>query len=301
MPSHHDRSAPGLGDYALLVLLGAIWGLTFILIRMAVSSVPAVPMVMVRLVLSTVLMAALMWWLGQSLPPRGRVWWFLLLSAVFGNSLPFLLIAWGEEHVDGALAAILMSPSPLVAAALAHVLTADERLDRWKLTGIALGMLGVAVLMGLDSLGRIGDDWLRQLAVLAGGFCYGLNIVLTRWLTGGSAVAIVTALMLISTLLMAPLALLTPGAWSFSPTAGSLAAIVALATLSTCAGTLLLVEIVRRQGAAFSGQVNFLVPLFGVLWGMLVLSERPTLRSLIGLVLILAGVAIARRRSGRAA
>lgn len=285
---------PGATDYALLVLLGAIWGLSFMFIKVAVATIPAIPMTFLRLCVSVMLMVVVMAWLREQLPPWGRVWQFITLSALIGNALPFVLISWGEETVDGALAAILMSPSPLIAAVLAHVFTADEKLNRWKVAGILLGIAGVAILMGLDKLTRLGDDAPAQLAIIAAGLCYGANAVINRGLTGGSAAGNITAVMLVSLGLIAPFALLIPGGWHFTPSRTSMLAVFALGLLSTCIGTLLLLMLVRRQGAAFMAQVNFLVPLFGVFFGAAILAERPSSRSIVGLVLILAGVALAR-------
>ncbi len=289
---------PGAIDIGLLLLLGAIWGASFMFIKLAVETVPAMPTTVLRLLITVVIMFGLMWWFSARLPPWGRVWWFVVLSAVVGNVVPFFLIAWGEEHVDGALAAILMSPSPLIAAALAHVFTSDEKLNAAKLWGIALGIVGVAILMGIDTLTRLGEDGVRQLAVIGAGVGYAINSVVSRGLTGGSAVGNISAVMVVSLLIWVPLSLTAPSAWSFDPSPTSLMAIAALALFSTAIGTLLMLNIVRRQGAAFTSQVNFLVPLFGVLWGALILAERPSLRAFIGLALILFGVAVARRGSG---
>lgn len=297
MQPTHASGPPGLADYGLLLLLGLIWGASFTFIKIAVSTVPAIPTTLIRITITVVLMVGLLYWLGQRLPAWGRTWRFVALSALLGNALPFLLIAWGEEKVDGALAAILMSPSPLAAAVLAHFFTSDEKLNRHKVAGIVLGVAGIIVLMGVDTLTRLGDDALHQLAILAAGVCYGANVVINRGLTGGSAFGNVTGVMLVSMALLAPLSLV-PGVWQFSPSTASLSAIVTLAILSTCVGTLLMLNIVRRQGAAFTAQVNFLVPLFGVLVGALLLAERPHARAFAGLALILVGVAVARRGSG---
>ena len=297
MQPQRTSSPPGLADYGLLVLLGLIWGASFTFIKIAVSSVPAVPTTLMRMAVTVVLMIGLLVWLGQRLPPRGRTWYFVALSAFLGNTLPFLLIAWGEEKVDSALAAILMAPSPLAAAVLAHFFTADEKLNRHKIAGIAMGVIGIVVLMGVDTLSRLGANTWHQLAILAAGVCYGANVVVNRGLTGGSAMGNVAAVMFVSMALLAPLGLL-PGVWTFTPTTASLTAIVTLAILSTSIGTLIMLAIVRRQGAAFTAQVNFLVPLFGVLIGAVMLSERPTARAIAGLALILAGVALARRGAG---
>ncbi len=288
---------PGPRDYALLTALGMIWGASFTFIKVAVSTIPAIPMTISRLALSALIMLVLMTWMRERLPPWGRIWIYIALSALIGNALPFLLVAWGEEGVDGALAAILMSPGPLFAAVLAHLLTRDDKLNRHKMAGVALGIVGVAVLMGIDNLFRLGGDAKHQLAVLAAGCCYGANVVVNRWLTGGSPVANVTAVILVSVLLLVPL-LALPGLWTFTPSNASLTAIFVLALLSTAIGTLMMLNLVSRQGAAFTAQVNFLVPVFGVISGALLLGERPSIRSVAGLALILAGVAIARRGAG---
>jgi drug/metabolite transporter (DMT)-like permease len=288
---------PGATDYAILTVLGIIWGASFTFIKIAVTTVPAIPMTISRLTLTAMIMLALMAGLRERLPTWGRIWWFIGASALLGNALPFLLVAWGEEGVDGALAAILMSPSPLFAAVLAHLLTSDDKLNRYKLAGVGLGVAGVAVLMGIDNLFRLGADAKHQLVILAAGCCYGANVVINRWLTGGSPVANVTAVIVVSVLLLTPL-LLLPGLWTFTPSTASLTAIVTLAVLSTAIGTLIMVTLVKRQGAAFTAQVNFLVPVFGVISGALLLSERPSARAVAGLALILTGVAIARRGAG---
>ncbi len=288
---------PSAGDYGLLLALGVIWGVSFSLIKIAVSTVPAIPMTIIRLAMTAVLMIGLMWWMKERWPPWGRVWLFIAMSALVGNALPFILIAWGQEKIDGSLAAILMSPSPLAAALLAHLLTSDDKLNRHKLAGIALGIVGIAVLMGIGNLARIGADLKYELMILFAGCCYGANMVINRGLIGGSALANVTAVITVSVAMLAPLALV-PGAWNFTPSNESISAMVALAIFSTCIGTLLMLSLVRRGGPAFTAQVNFLVPVFGVISGALILAERPEPRAIAGLALILAGVAIARRGAG---
>jgi drug/metabolite transporter (DMT)-like permease len=222
------------------------------------------------------------------------VWVFILLAGLFGNALPFTLISWGEERIDSGLAAILMAPMPLTTLLLAHVFT-EEKLNAGKLAGVGLGIAGLVVLIGPQSLTRLGDDTVRQLAVAAAGCCYAVNAVASKWLTGGSRLGMTAAVMMASIVFMAPLSLLDPAAWSFAPSALSLTAIVVLAVMQTAIGTLLMLGIVARQGASFFSQINFLIPLFGVMWGALILAERPSPNAVAALALILAGVGVARR------
>lgn len=288
---------PGAGDYALLLGLGIIWGVSFTLIKIAVSTIPAVPLTIARLSLTVALMTGLLWWLRERVPPWGRIWWFIALSALVGNALPFMLIAWGQQHVDSSLAAILMSPSPLAAAVLAHVFTHDDKLNRHKLAGIAMGIAGIAVLMGVENVARIGVDLKYQLIILTAGCCYGANVVINRGLIGGSATGNVAAVITLAAIMLLPMALV-PGTWSFQPSTASLLALITLAIMSTCLGTLMMLALVKRAGPAFTAQVNFLVPVFGVISGAIILAERPEPRAIAGLALILIGVAIARRGAG---
>ncbi|HXF53554.1 MAG TPA: DMT family transporter [Hyphomicrobiaceae bacterium] len=277
-----------------LLLLAAIWGSSFLFIKIGVESVPAVPMTTLRIGLAAVLMMALARTYGEWFPTDRRLWPFILLAGLFGNALPFTLISWGEERIDSGLAAILMAPMPLTTLVLAHLFT-EEKLNTGKLAGVILGILGLVVLIGPDSLTRLGEDTVRQLAVAAAGCCYAVNAVASKWLTGGSRIGMAAAVMVASTLFMAPLSLLEPSDWLFAPTPASVAAIVVLAVMQTAIGTLLMLGIVARQGASFFSQINFLIPLFGVMWGALVLAERPSPNAVVALALILAGVAVARR------
>jgi drug/metabolite transporter (DMT)-like permease len=285
---------PGASDYARLLLLAAIWGSSFLFIKIAVESVPAVPMTTIRIGFAALLMLALARAWGESLPTDPKLWAFILLAGLFGNALPFTLISWGEEQIDSGLAAILMAPMPLTTLLLAHLFT-EEKLNAGKLAGVGLGIAGLVVLIGPESLTRLGDDTVRQLAVAAAGCCYAVNAVASKWLTGGSRLGMTAAVMMASIVFMLPLSLLNPAAWSFAPSALSLTAIVVLAVMQTAIGTLLMLGIVARQGASFFSQINFLIPLFGVMWGALILAERPSPNAVAALALILAGVAVARR------
>jgi drug/metabolite transporter (DMT)-like permease len=281
------------------LLLAAIWGSSFLFIKIAVESVPAVPMTTLRIGLAAVLMLVLTRAYGEALPKDPKLWVFIMLAALFGNALPFTLISWGEEAIDSGLAAILMAPMPLTTVLLAHVFTRDEKLSPAKLAGVVLGILGLIVLIGPESLTRLGEDTVRQLAVAAAGCCYAANAVASKWLTGGSRLGMTAAVMIASTALMVPLSVANLSAWSFSPSALSLTAIAVLAVMQTAIGTLLMLGIVGRQGASFFSQINFLIPLFGVFWGAVILAERPSPNAVGALALILLGVGVARRAAGR--
>lgn len=288
----HQR--PGTTDYALLLALAIIWGSSFMVIKVAVGTVPAATTTLGRLVIAAIVLLAVARHAGQSLPTAPRVWGLIILTALFGNVLPFTLIGWGEEKIDSGLAAIMMGVMPLTTVFLAHLMTSDEKLTPRKTVGVVLGLAGLIVLIGPQKLLHLGEDTLRQLAVAAAAACYGVNAVLTKSLTGHPRRALTAALMLASTVMIVPVSLWFDRAWTLEASGVSLLAIAVLGLAHTAYGTLLMFKIIDRQGASFFSQINFLIPVLGLLWGMLILAERPPANGYAALALILLGVAVAR-------
>jgi len=266
---------PGASDYALLIALAAIWGSAFMVIKVAVDTVPAATTTLSRLVIAALVLLMIARHAGQRLPRSPRVWGVVALASLFGSALPFTLIAWGEEQIDSGLAAVLMGVMPLTTVLLAHLMTSDEKLSVRKGAGVLLGLAGLIILIGPQKLMHLGEDTLRQLAVASAAVCYGANAVISKSLVGQPRRAITAALMLSSTVMILPVSLWFDQIWTLEVSAASLLAIVLLGLLHTAYGTLLMFTIIDRQGASFFSQINFLIPVFGLIWGMLILAERP--------------------------
>jgi len=295
---NHIRPGPAAADYALLFTLAAIWGGSFTFIKMGVDTVPAATTTFCRLVVASAVMLAIAAYKGERWPSGGRLWAIILATSITGNALPFTLISWGEERIDSGLAAILMGVMPLTAMLIAHIMTADDRLTPGKLAGVVLGFVGLIILIGPGRLTGLGGDVVRELAVAAAAVSYGLNANITRSLTGAPPLTTIAAVMLVSALIMLPISLAADHPWVLSPSSTSIFAIVMLGIFQTAIGTVMLFMLVRRQGASFYSQINFLVPISGVLWGAVVLGERPSLTAFVALVAILSGVAVARVARG---
>lgn len=295
------RPAPAVADYLWLFLLAAIWGGSFTFIKLGVETIPAATTTFLRLVVASLIMVAIALWQRDPWPGGGRLWTVILLASLTGNALPFTLISWGEERIDSGLAAILMGVMPLTTMVIAHVLTSDDRLTPGKLAGVALGLCGLVILIGPARLTSLGGDVIRELAVAAAAVSYGVNANVTRSLTGAPRYSTIALVMMVSALIMAPISLVADQPWTLQPSPSSIFAIVMLGIFQTAIGTVILFLLVRRQGASFFSQINFLVPISGVIWGAAVLSERPAVSAVVALAVILAGVAVARmgQRQGR--
>ncbi len=296
-----ERSRPQFSDYVLLVTLAVIFGSSFMLTKVAVVEIPAATLVALRLGIAALIFLIAMAWMGQRPPAFGRVWIFIFGAALFGNALPFFLISWGQEKVDAGLAAILMAMMPLMTIVIAHFTTSDEKLTPWKIVGFCLGLLGVAVMIGFEKLGTLGEETVRQYAIIGGALCYAISSIMTKSLVHLPRVAMMAVLMVLSTVMILPITLISGEFYAVVsrelPSPNAIIATIALGILPTALGTILVFVIISRQGASFLSQINFMVPVVGVLLGIVFLSEALQENGLIALMLILAGVAIARIQS----
>ena len=288
------KTNPGPVDYALLTLLAAIFGAAFMLIAVAVEVFPPLTVVAIRQGLAALIFVAAMLAVGQKLPGPGKVWLTILAVAVLGNALPFFLVAWGQEEVDAGLAAILTSSTPIMALVVGQLFSRDEKLTLPKLAGVLLGFAGIVLLFGVENLFSTEGDQIRKYALLAAALSYSVNAFVLKELSGLPRYATIAAVMIVSFLVMVPFSLMFDAPFSLQPGLYAVLAVLALGVLSTGLGNLLRFEIVGRQGALFLTQISYLIPAFGLFWAWLFLGEIPSLRAYVALVLILAGIGVAR-------
>ena len=291
-------------DYLLLLLLSAIWGSSFLFIKLAVATIPPMTLVAARLVLAALALLVFLAATGRRLPRDPGIWRGFLVVGVIGNVVPFFLINWGEVTVDSSLAAIVLAVMPLATVVLAHIFTADERLTPMKGLGVAVGFGGIVALVGPDALTGFGREVVSQLAIAGAACCYAATTVFVRRSRlVDLPPAVNTAGMLVTAAVVAvPLALVADRPWELPmPATGSLLALVVLALLCTSAAFLILFRLLATTGATFVSLLNYLAPVFGVFWGALLLGESLGLDTLGALALIMIGLALAQTRGRREA
>jgi drug/metabolite transporter (DMT)-like permease len=298
-PTGSRINRPGLRDYLLLVALGAVWGSSFMLIKLALATIPPLTVATGRVAIGALALIAVVAVQREPWPTTGRSWLLLGTMGVLGNVIPFSLINWGETRIDSGLAAILMSTVPLATIVLAPAFVRDEPITMGKIAGVILGMLGVVVLIGPGALTGSHGELLGQIAVTAAAVSYALNGLVARQLPQMPVAVMSAGALVCATIAGLPLTLAVDQPWQLAPSSLSLAALVGLGVINTAGGYLLLFWLTRRTGAGFASFNNFLVPLFGLAWGILLLSERPSPAALLGLMLIFAGLAAVRMWPGR--
>ncbi|MEM7619786.1 MAG: DMT family transporter [Pseudomonadota bacterium] len=289
-----ESSRPGFVDYTLLITLAAIWGASFYFIKLAVDTIPAVTLTLGRLAIGALFLYAIARIYKEPFPKDLMIWVYITLSAFIGSALPFTLISWGEETVDSGIAAILMGVAPLTTIFIAHFLTKDEKLNIAKIIAVVLGIFGLIVLMGSETFSTLGDDTVRQIAIAGAAFCYGLNTIITKSLIHLPKHSMVAAILIVSTIMMLPASIAWDKPWTLTPSSSSLISMAILGLLQTALAGLMMFIIIERQSASFFSQINFFVPIFGVVWGIAFLSEQIPPNGFIALGIILLGMLIAR-------
>jgi drug/metabolite transporter (DMT)-like permease len=276
-------------DIGRLLLLSALWGGSFIFIRVAAPVLGPVVLVWLRVLIAGILLFGYARASGRAIGWREH-WPQYLVLGLFNSALPFVLISAAELHLSASLAAVLNATSPLFGALIAFFWLGDP-LTRPKLLGLGLGLFGVAVLAGWSPVDLSTIVLLSILASLAGAASYGLASVYTKARVRNiPALGMATGSQLAAALLLSPL---VPFTWpTTAPSLTVVLCTLALAIGSTAFAYLLFFRLVVDVGPTRALTVTFLVPVFGVLWGALFLGEPIGVSTVVGGLIVLAGTAL---------
>lgn len=274
-----------------LVALGAIWGASFLLMRMAADDFGAVGLVEVRLVLGALILLPLLWRARAQF--GGANWLRLAGIGAINSAIPFVLFAWAAQRAPAGIGAITNAMAVLFTALVAFAFY-GERIASRRWVGLAAGFIGVAVLASGKTAGV--SVWSAALAGTLAAFLYGVSAnLIKRHLAGIPPGAVAAATLSCASLLLAPFAIAT---WPSTAIAGvAWASAALLGVLCTGIGFLLYYRLIQRIGAPRATTVTYLVPLFGVVWAWLVLGEPLTGTMAIATALILGGVALSQQRT----
>lgn len=289
-----------------LVLLGSVWGASYLFIKVAVGVFPPVTLVAGRVILASIASWLILVSRHIGLPRDRAAWTSFAVMGILNGAIPYTLITWGEQHIDSGLAAILIAAAPIFTVIFAQVFLHDEKLTLAKGLGILLGFLGVAVMIGPDALAGARDSLLGSLAVVAAAVSYGAAFIWARLrMKGVQPMAATTGQLIMASLYMLPIVLLVDRPWTLSlaPTGDTLAAVLSLLTLAivgTSLAYLVYYWLVREVGATGASLVTYISPFTGLTWGALFLGERLTVAALAGFALLLLGLALINGWVGQA-
>lgn len=280
-------------DAVRLVSLGAIWGSSYVLIKYGLEAYSPMQMITARIVIAAIVLVVMVRASGRRLPSGRALWRALLVMAIVANIVPFFLITWGEQYISASLTSILNSTTPLFTAIIAAVaLRGSEPFPPLRIAGILLGFAGVAVLTGDISAGGL----LGALAVVVASASYGLGFVYAKMHVTGSGAPMQTsaAQFLISSAICVPL-VAVDGVASGAPDLSNLQATVLVVTLgvvNTALAYLFYYRLIADVGSTTASFVTYLIPVFGVFLGWLLLNERLEWNAFVGAAMVIAGIAV---------
>lgn len=277
--------------WAAFAGISVLWGIPYLFIKVAVDDgISPAFLSWARVVLAAALLLGLAWRAGQLGSLAGR-WRWIALFAFVEITLPFPLIAAGEQHVASSLAAILIAAVPLFVALLAVRFDPDERVVGRRLVGVLVGLAGVVALMGIDVAGEP-DELLGALAILLAALGYAAGpMVLKRSLLDIDTRAVMGASLAVAAVLLTPAAAI--GWPSETPSGDALISIVVLGVLCTAAAFVLWAVLIGEAGTSRASIITYVAPLVAVTLGIAVLDESLGAGSVAGMVLILAGSRLA--------
>lgn len=277
-------------DLLELLLLAAIWGASFLFMRLAAPEFGPVATAALRVLGASLLLVPLLAW-RLGLAELRQHWRALALVGLLNSALPFALFSYAALSINAGLSSILNATTPMWGALVAWIWL-GQRLDGSRLLGLALGFAGVVLLAWDKASFKPGGGGLAVLACLSATLCYGLAANATkRFLGGVSALAVATGSQLSAAMmLMLPAWLLRPAGLP-GPTAW--AALVLLALLCTGLAYILFFRLMQRVGPTNTISVTFLIPVFALVWGGLFLAERLDLHMALGGLVVLLGTALA--------
>ena len=281
----------GSREWLLLVALSVLWGGSFFFSEVALVELRPFTVVLGRVGIAAVALVAFVYLTGRRMPASPKLWGAFLVMGAMNNLIPFSLIVWAQVTIDSGLAAILNATTPMFTVVLAHVLTRDERMTSNRLTGVLLGLGGVAVLVGPDILHELGAQGLAQLAVLAAAASYACAGIYGRRFKELPPAVAAAGMVTGTAVMILPVALILDQPWSLRPSVVTWGAVLGLSLLSTGLAYLIYFRILAAAGATNLLLVTFLIPVSALFLGVAVLGERPDWSAFAGLALIFAGLA----------
>ena len=278
-------------ELTLLALLALLWGSSYVLMKVAVETIPPVTLIAGRVTLAAAFLIAVMGVSGERLPRDARTWRMLFIQAVLNSIGAWTVLAWGQQYVDSGLASVLNSTSPIFVFFITFFFTRHEATGGIRLLGACLGVLGVTLIVGTDVLKGLGQQVVAQLAVLLGAVLYAGAAIYGKRFSHLAPTVTAAGTMIWASACLVPLSLATEQPWTLRPSALSLAAALVLAVLCTGVALLLYFRLVRTLGSMGVASQAYLRSGVGVALGVVLLGE--TIAPVVGLGLLAAVLGVA--------
>jgi len=283
--------------WAEMLVLALIWGGSFLSIRIALDEISPLMSVAHRVTWAMLVLWVVVAVMRIPLPRNPRIWFAFLVMGLLNNVIPFVLMAWGQLHIESGLTSILNAFTAVVGVVMAALFFSDERLTPRKIIGVVLGFFGVSVAIGLENFKNFDLRSLAQLAVIGGTVAYAVAGVWARKNLVGMPPQLAAAGMLTgATVIMLPLVYFVEGLPTFDLQPRTLVAIGYYAVIATAAAYLLYYRVLAMAGSGNLMLVTLLVAPIAITLGAVVLGEKLSANAFVGFVILAVGLIILDER-----
>jgi len=287
---------PRSSDYFFLVLLALIWASAFFNIKIATYSYGPLTIAFLRIFFGAIPLVLLCYFKNIKIEAFSKDWHWFASIGIINLVIPFFLIAYGVQKVQSNLAAILMASTPLTAVILSHFFTKNEKINLIKVIGVLVGFSGIVFLFS-DEILINKNNFLSALIILFASTFYVIGGLLTLKISNKKNENVTASILIWATLVLFPICMLIEQPWNLSPRLDSTISVIYLGIFSTGIAWLLRFYILKNNGLVFQAQVAYLIPIFGVILGFLILNEEITYKVIIALIAVIIGIYIVKKSS----
>jgi drug/metabolite transporter (DMT)-like permease len=277
-------------ELGLLLLLATLWGASYSFIKIGVATIPPITLIAARTLIAGLILIVIIRLRGLKLPTDTLIWKRFLFQACLNSVVPFTAIAWAEQTTDAGLAAILNSTTPIFTFLITLLVTRHEAVTSRRLFGVAAGLTGTCLIIGVQALAGLGNELWAQLAIVSATICYAGAAIFGRNFKGLDPMIPAAGSLISGAVILIPLSLVIDQPWTLTPSTHSLFALLALAVFSTAAAFTIYFRLIQTLGSVGTTAQAYLRVPIGVGIGVIFLGERLTSTAWLGLVFVVIGV-----------
>ena len=286
--------------WGVLFFLGLIWGSSFYAVSISLSNYEPMQIASARIAIGALALTLLSFKYGDGLPSfskgKRKIWFYSFGMGAFTNGIPFSLLSWAQTEVSSSFAGVAMSFVPFITLTLAHYLVRGERLSFLKVLGLIIGFLGMLILFDVYNIYSQWTDnngWRFKLACFGAAACYSIGSIITRRSPSISQLSFSSSGLLAASIIILPVTLYKDGIPDIMEVKSFLP-LIYLGLIPTGLATVLLVYLIKSVGPTFLSLVNYLVPIWAIIFGVFLNSEQLKPSFILALILIFLGMLVSQ-------
>ena len=290
-PSPAEPRQRNWRDYALLLALACCWSSTYPLTKIGLGSIPPITFISARSLIAAAFLFVVLRIRGLRLPTDAKAWKLFAQQQTINSTVPFLMITWAQQYVPASTTVVLASTTPIFAFLITWGITRHEPATLLKLLGAILGLAGTAAIIGLDALGGLSSDIIAEMAILLATISFACATIFGLRLSEYDPMVVAAGSLLFGGCVLLPLSLILEHPWTLRPTSQALVAVTTMGIFSSALGLMLFYMCLQRLGTLTTNAQGYLRIPIGVGLSVLLLGETVPPNLVLGLVLVMAGVA----------